>query len=271
MGSIMYKIDHASALTIFGNEFLRAGKNASSPSPSYNFHPTLRFSVSDDTESVGLICADTPSVWFSKLHENGIEGLRLRRIPEPGDRFPHRDIAVSLGPGRGRWFIEAVGGSDSEYWESSWWFEGAKYSLVKIDRSVLDPLSGDLRELGIQLENALVDISAYAKSKGLGHFVPCFSSAIEYLHSDEPPTRVIYTDFDWDLASCEVLPLDARRLIASARSAWGVFGTMGAWNDRSKGERTDEYLDVTEKLSIRLTDAMVAATNSSFGTKQLGD
>jgi len=136
--------------------------------------------------------------------------------------------------------------------------------LVKIDQSILDPLSGDLRELGIQLENALVEISAYAKSNGLGHFAPCFSRAIEYLHSDEPPTRVVYVDLNWDLAGCEVLPLEARRLIASARSAWVVFGSMGAWNDRPKDERTDEYLDVTEKLSIRLTDAMVAATNSTL-------
>jgi len=265
MGSMLYMIDHAAALTIFGNEFLRTdGKNASLPSPAYDFHQTLRFSVSDDTEPLKLICADTPFVWFSKLRENSIGGLRLRRVPEPRDRYPHRDIAVSLGPGRGRWFIEAVGGSDSEYWESSWSFEErwrAKYSLVKIDQSILDPLSGDLRELGIQLENALVEISAYAKSNGLGHFAPCFSRAIEYLHSDEPPTRVVYVDLNWDLAGCEVLPLEARRLIASARSAWVVFGSMGAW---PKDERTDEYLDVTEKLSIRLTDAMVAATNSTL-------
>src|SRR5262245_55206250 len=136
MGSMLAFIDHASVLTILGNEFLRArAASASSPISISKFDGPVRFTRSNSPHSQD-IAIDPPSTWFSILQRDSISGLRLRHIPDARDRHISKELSAILGPGRGRWLIEAVDDSHSEFWESKWSFGlrwHVEYTYTPID------------------------------------------------------------------------------------------------------------------------------------------
>lgn len=213
------------------------------------------------------ICvADTPDDWFRSLREQRSTGLWLD-YSASGDRLDDRMSAGFVGGG-GHWSINVVSDSASR-WLPRWevWNQDAPerriwrvtYARVEKERRAPSRGSPDLGLASERLDQALGQITPFARCRNRDGFAECFENAHNILTA-AAECEVYHRD----LAPEGVLAPAAERILAACQKAW-VFGGMGSWNDMMfDGQEQDEYEQVSDLLFKAITSAIVAAANSSL-------
>ena len=268
------------ALTTHGNGFL-AGSPRFNPSAFYPGNTTFKF-----CEYVRFVelkrtwwkgrsesaYAPDPTAWFAQLKGDSVYGLRMSYGSSGGRQAGGLNVTdrmlVGFVGGGGRWLIEAMKSSGSDFWEGRWDVGDRKRKDQKIwrvsygrissnQRRVAHPAT-DVPELRNRLTENLKAIGNFARKHKLDNFAAAFDGGLAQLNSDVPQKSVYHNDLAPDS-----LPLPARQLLAAAQTAW-VFGGMGSWNDVGFDEEDQPLYDrLSEELYELLNAAMVAAANAS--------
>jgi hypothetical protein len=261
------------ALVLYGNRFLTTGEyDDFYPSNSvFNFCRAVTFvrQPSTEGESNELPYASSPQQWFERLCEDGIHGLRVHYTPLNDDKISDRMMVGFVGGG-GRWLIEALRDSNSDYWEARWNTTGKKetddriwtvtYSQVGSHSRQAEPSCATLGLVTKELKRLLPRVQSFAELHRLDGFARCFLNARKALVASEPLSTVCHSD----IAPSGTLRREAQALLAAAQAGW-VFGGMGSWNDLGfDGEDQLTYNALSDQLYAALNRAVVEATNTSY-------
>lgn len=263
-------IHEALTLTVFGNEFLRGyGDHGIWPSGA-----TFKFSNSvifvdglpqKDRDNPRL--ANDPNAWFAWLKDRGVTALHLHHGASHGSI---EDYNTAVFGGGGRWLVETKTPKASDAWQSRSEVTDPKAKDKKIWSTTwfrveknwqAPPASADLAGARSDLAAVLPEILAFAKAhEEKADFAEYFERAVVALDSPNPLQPGYTSDFD----ACPSLSLPAKQLIGAVGAAW-VFGGMSWWNDGgvADAEANKTYLALTQRLWDALTNAIVAAANSS--------
>src|SRR5690606_17348604 len=111
------------SLAAHGNEYLSVRPDDSyyPDSPTFKFCKFVKFM---DLQSSGTKWherefASDPNSWFEKLKDTGVVQLRVRYLSTNKEEISDR-MSVAFVGGGGRWLIEAVKPSKSDFSEASW-------------------------------------------------------------------------------------------------------------------------------------------------------
>jgi len=273
-------VAQAIALTAYGNAVLQ-GAHAADGAHFYPSNSVFQFcecvSFVDTAGTLGTTSstewAKDPIRWFERLKQKEVHALRLHYGSQGGrtvgsDQVPERMLAGFVGGG-GRWLIEAIDRSGSDYWEARWELGDRSrsdrriwrvtYGRIAADQPTNAHLSQDLGALKRALETALREIGSYARAHQLVNFATLFECSRAQLSADAPGDGADYPD----LAPPGQLALTAQQLLAASQVAW-VFGGMGSWNDYSPPQAdAQEYKRVSEQLFALLNQSYAAAANAA--------
>lgn len=264
------------ALTAYGNAFLQrvSDSNVTEFYPSnstFTFCEYVKFlDLQRNQENwEERPYASDPIAWFECLRNEGANTLRMIYGPSGEKKFPDRMMVGFVGGG-GRWLIETIRSSSSDYWEGRWQVGERDRPDRKIWRVTYGRIAraqpssrneiDDLEDLKAELEQSLSEIADFAYSQNLASFAKAFEAGLSRLTS-RPPYNDLYHK---DIAPLDLLPLSAHQLLGAVQNAW-VFGGMGSWNDVGvEKENQPRYQELSERLYRLLNRAIVAATNSSM-------
>jgi hypothetical protein len=216
--------------------------------------------------------APDPVVWFSRLKEARASSVRMYNGPKEPKKLRDKHVTdrmlVGFVGGGGRWLIEVVTPTGSDFWEARWevgdrnrtdkriW--RVTYGRIAKNRPTPPPQPHDTAAIKRHLTDNLKAIGAFAQAQKLEGFAKAFDASLAHLNSTDPFKGVYHAD----LAPQGALPLDASQLLAAAQAAW-VFGGMGSWNDLGfDGEDQTKYDRLSEELYQLLNSAIVAAANA---------
>lgn len=271
-------IAQIAALTIYGNaSLLRTGAvvdfypgNSTFQHCEYVQFVDLR---NDGSKRIEEPFAPDPLAWFEALRKGGRDTLRMQYGASGQPQTPDRMLVGFVGGG-GRWLIEAQHSGGSDFWEGRWQIGDrgradrkiwrVTYARIARDQPSIKPQElEDLDKLAHELDQNLVEIEDFARSRKIENFADVFKSARARLHSDPPFSGQYHSD----LCRPQFIPVAACRLLAACQVAW-VFGGMGSWNDQSFDAATQPRYDaLSERLYQLLNRAVVIAANaSSYGT-----
>lgn len=263
------------ALVIHGNTYLSlpdTGAAFPESESTLTFCEFVRFvdlkgSMSGQSE---MLLAPDPASWLRLQRSLGVYSLRMTYIPSdpPQNGIANFKFSGFVGGG-GRWLVETIAPTGSDYWEARWQVGNQKRSDRKIWRVTYGRIARDQptsaqEEIGLgalkqQLTDTLIEISAFARRHNLDYFAQAFESGLSRLQQQIPGEGLYHKD----LIVMSQLPLPAAQLLGAAQSAW-VFGGMGSWNDLGF-DRDDQW--IYEELSGRLYElinaSIVASANSS--------
>jgi hypothetical protein len=262
------------ALTTHGNAILQDFLNSreldfQAQNSTFKFCEWIRFTdaISGASNLEERLYATDVHGWFAGLRKEGMRGVRMSYTPSGTSTIPDRTLAGFVGGG-GKWLIETYQHDLKYHWEPRWKVGDRERRDKRIwhvvyARVLSSKVSGwsqteNLAELKLELRQALVGITRFARSQELGEFASAFESGIAKLDSRTPFEGLYYDD----IAPVDFLSLNACQLLAAADVAW-VFGAMGSWNDVyfDKNEKGN-YDNLSEKLYQLLNRAIVAAANS---------
>lgn len=210
--------------------------------------------------------ADDPLAWFRELEDSGVIQLRVHHISTDGGDISDR-MSVAFVGGGGRWFIEAVKPSNSDFWESRWelgdrddpdqniWHVTYGRVLKNADHpEEALPAIGDVKS---SLEELLRKISRFAHVNGLADFGKCFDRGVRALV--EAPAG---NDSGHDIFPAGYASSEQRQLLNACQHAW-VFGGMGSWNDIGfdDNEIQAEYEALSDELYDLMNLSLVVACN----------
>lgn len=209
--------------------------------------------------------APDPVAWLDAMRPLP-RGYRLHLIDDELDEIGAQ--AADAFTGGSRWLIEVVGEGTSSVWEKA-----SAISAFEDEEAVWErayycidpawsppPLETDLQGLATELSQTLQEALSFAREQGTG-FHAFFEQALSELESDPPESfggeGVTPAGFP--------APLEARRLLAAAQSAW-VFGGMGSWNDMGFGDEAvkAQYEAISRALFNAVTRALRDGTNASL-------
>ena len=263
-------------LTTHGNAFLRRSPRFDL-SDFYPSHGTFKFCEYvrfADLKPKGegweqFPYASDPKEWLMRLQREGVRRLRMIYASSAGaqaeDTASSDRMLVGFVGGGGRWVIEAMKASGSDYWEGSWdtgdqeradqkiW--QVTYGRIASDQPAADGPDLDPAALRNRLAENLQAIGDFARMHKLDNFARAFDGGLAQLNSSRP--------HESDFAPDGALSLPAAQLLGAVQTAW-VFGGMGSWNDMGfDGEDQVTYDRLSEELYQLLNAAMVAAANSN--------
>jgi hypothetical protein len=268
------------ALTTYGNAFITGSPafDASGFYPAnsvFTFCEHVRFAYLREKDAVieEVAYADDPLEWFACLKRDEIYALRLiygsTEAQKPGDeRIADRRLVGFVGGG-GRWLIETITPSGSDFWEARWQVGDQNradnkiwrvtYGRIASSRPTLERKAVDINELKTRMVDNLAAIAEFARARNLGGFARAFDAGIAQLNAQELCNSAYHADLAPELA----LPLEASQLLCAAQAAW-VFGGMGSWNDLWFGADDQSiYERLSEELYQLLNAAIVTAANTS--------
>jgi hypothetical protein len=213
-----------------------------------------------------LQVATTPDEWLERIAKNATS-IALSRSAQNNPGIVDRMAAAFVGGG-GSWRMNvALRDTTAESWGVRWnmWNQNAADRKIwRVTYGLLgkeptrQATSRTLAEAKRELDDALVDIHAFASHNNCGGFTECFTKAIEALRNP-----VADPGYHKDLYVDGTLSIDAEEILGACRSAW-VFGGMGSWNDLSfEGAEEKNYEQVSAKLYDALNNAIEAAATSS--------
>lgn len=217
--------------------------------------------------------APDPIAWFKRIKREGAYTLRMIYKPSQGMESGHPGVPdrmlVAFVGGGGRWLIEAVKPTGSDYWEARWEVgerarEDQKIWRVTYGRIAADAPPSQQRgvnaeEIKIQLIINLSKIAKFAREHHEEGFAKAFVAGVTRLSSHDPLEGLYHAD----IVPKDFLPEISLQLLAAAQAAW-VFGGMGSWNDMAfEGQDQVQYNALSEELYQLLNAAIVVAANSS--------
>ncbi len=261
------------ALTCFGNAAL-SGHDVGTFFPKNStctFCDRVNFVIVEKTpseEAKETEVAGTPDEWFAFLKSSAAQGIRLSRTPGNDPKFSDRITAGFVGGG-GTWAMEVLFPPyRGELWIARWevWNQKAPENRIwrvtygRVASGVTAMLkSADLADIITRLTESLRDIHAFSAKHECGGFTQRFADALDTLESGGKNLH----GYHKDLAPDGFLPAEAAAILDAAQSAW-VFGGMGSWNDMGfDGDDEKQYERVSEQLFQVVTEAIVAAANST--------
>jgi hypothetical protein len=210
--------------------------------------------------------AENPNVWFKELKATGVAQLRVRYISINREEISDRMSAAFVGGG-GRWLIETIKQSKSDFWEASWevgdkdepeqniWH--VKYGRILRDSNQPEQPLPSASEVKKQLKDTLQKISEFAHKNDCSNFGLCFDKGIKAL--EEPP---IVSDKEYKIFPENYAPTLYQQLLNASQRAW-VFGGMGSWNDIGFNDSTihKEYEELSDKLFNLINLSLIVASN----------
>ena len=218
--------------------------------------------------------ASDPVSWLKRIKREGVCTLYLRYGPSEVTKLGNDTVTdrmlVGFVGGGGRWLVEAVKPSGSDYWEARWevgdqhrkeqkiW--QVTYGRIAVDAPSSRPvIEADASTVKAQLAANLSKIAEFGRAHDQGGFAKAFSAALAQLSAIHPLDGLYHTD----LAPQNTLETTSAQLLAAAQAAW-VFGGMGSWNDIwFEGEDQVQYEELSEELYRLLNTAILVAANSS--------
>ena len=263
------------ALTAYGNDYL---KNGIVPLDFDNANSTFQFCNKVDFRELEKtfffskpkerVIADNPTNWYEILKNDDCKYLRLY-FENSKDLSIGKDHKLAgLVGGGGKWLIEAVYDTYSNYWSNRWEVTNRNASDNKIwsvnygvtaKKKIISNLQLDNEMIKNQLRKTLLEIADFAFKQNLQGWGEQFDKANATLDSLSPEDNYYHKD---------LIPLDnyqlvTKQILFAAGTAW-VFGAMGSWNDL--GFNTDEdnntYDRLSEQLYSNINQAIIAATNT---------
>lgn len=258
------------SIAAHGNEYLaeRLDESYFPNSSTFKFCKFVKFV---DLQSSGTKWherefAKDPNAWFKKLNETGVVQLRVRYISTNKEEISDR-MSVAFVGGGGRWLIEAVKPTKSDFWEARWevgdrddpeqniWH--VKYGRILRNSNQPEqplPLAAEVKE---RLKETLQRISDFAHTNDCSNFGECFDRGLKAL--DEPP---IASDKEYKIFPAGYAPPEYHQLLNACQRAW-VFGGMGSWNDMGFNDAAThkEYEDLSDKLFNLINLSLIVASN----------
>lgn len=258
------------SIAAHGNEYLsgRIDDNFFPDSSTFKFCKFVRFM---DLQSSGTKWherefAKDPNAWFLKLKDTGVVQLRVRYISTNKEEISDR-MSVAFVGGGGRWLIEAVKPSKSDFWEASWevgdkddpdqniWH--VKYGRILRNANQPEQPLPPIGEIKERLKDVLSKISSFAHKNDCGNFGECFDRGIKAL--SEPPTN---SENSYNIFPDNYADPDYHQVLNSCQGAW-VFGGMGSWNDMgfSDNEVHKQYEELSDQLFNLINLSLIVASN----------
>jgi len=209
--------------------------------------------------------AANPNDWFKKLKETGVVQLRVRYISTNKEQISDRMSVAFIGGG-GRWLIETVKSSGSDFWEANWrvgdrndpdqniWH--VKYGRILKNSTNPEQQLPSASEIKEKLSEALQRISDFAHKNDHSNFGECFDKGLEALNES------FNTDNKYKIFPDGYAPLEHQQLLNACQSAW-VFGGMGSWNDIGFNDDIThkEYEDLSNNLFNLINLSLLVASN----------
>jgi len=258
------------SITAYGNQFLSGHLDEGFfPEHSvFQFCNFVKFVDLQSSEAQWLekeFAAD-PIAWFQKLKAIEVIQLRVRYI-STNDRGISDRMSVAFVGGGGRWLIEAVKPSRSDFWVAKWevgdrddpdrqiW--NVKYERILQDSHRSEQPLPSAEDVKDQLKITLQKISEFAHKNDCSGFGKCFDRAINAL-TEQPSRR----DGEYELFPDGYAPPEYQQLLSACQSAW-VFGGMGSWNDLwfDDGETNKEYDTLSDELFNLINLSLMVASN----------
>ncbi len=258
------------SIAAHGNEFL-TGHSMDGYFPHGLVFRFCKFVKFVDLESSGderheTEYAGDPVAWFQKLEDSGVIQLRVHRIFTDGGDVSDR-MSVAFVGGGGRWVIEAVKLSKSDFWEARWelgdrddpdqniWH--VTYGRILKNADQPEEALPAIGKVKIRLEELLRKISSFAHNNDLANFGKCFDRGVKALVEAPASNDTESGIFPEGYASFE-----QRRLLDACQHAW-VFGGMGSWNDIGfdNNETQVEYEALSDELFDLMNLSLVVACN----------
>lgn len=223
--------------------------------------------------------ASDPDKWLDRLKKEGVYSLRISHGPSRDQQAASANVTdrmlVGFAGGGGRWLIEAIKPTGSDYWEAQWEVGDQTRSDRKIWRVTYGRIGRNIGSsqneepsvegIRARLSRNLAEIAKFARSHQEDGFAKAFESGLSRLSSSDPYAGLYHAD----IAPPKLLPPYADQYLAAAQAAW-VFGGMGSWNDLGfEGDEQTKYEQLSEELYLLLNQAIVAAANSNSHRSQL--
>jgi hypothetical protein len=203
--------------------------------------------------------ASDPVFWFEKLKEDGVQQFRIRYIASHDEGMSDR-LSVGYPGGGGRWLIETLMPSGSDFWEAHWeapeTAEGkwqVTYARVLQDAEMPEPRMPPPEMVVKKLQDAFLRASKFAGAHGHESFAEAFKRGFNAL-KDVRWERQIYPP--------EYAPLVYQQLLTAVIEGW-VFGGEGSWNEISfeDAETQQEYDKLSDQLFNFMNLALLVAAN----------
>lgn len=258
------------SIAAHGNEYLfgRLDENYFPDSSTFKFCKVVKFLDLQNscTKLHEREFAEDPNVWFQKLKNTGVIQFRVRYISTTKEEVSDRMSAAFVGGG-GRWLIEAVKSSKSDFWEGRWevgdkddpdqniW--NVEYGRILRNANQPEEPLPPVEEVKEQLKDILNKISNFAHKNDCGNFKECFDRGIKALSEPLSSNENGYKIFPDNYATP-----DYHQVLSSCQSAW-VFGGMGSWNDMgfNDNEVHKQYEELSDKLFNLINLALIVTSN----------
>jgi hypothetical protein len=262
------------ALTLYGNAVIH-GHNPEIdkffPSNStFTFCEYVKFV--DVSEINGTVeekpFSNNPQDWFEKLKTEGVFAFRLIYGPSENKDFSDR-MTIGLIGGGGRWLIETISPTGSDFWEARWEVGNKNhpkkliwqvtYGRIAKKQKTFEHRARTNPQVKSDLSITLKAIAEFARKHDLENFENAFDKGYAALYSENPFSEVYHKD----ISPKDFLVLEANQLLATSQAAW-VFGGMGSWNDMGfDGRDQKEYEKLSDDLYNLQNESYLVAVNSS--------
>lgn len=258
------------SIAAHGNEYL-AGRLDESYYPSSSVFKFCKFVKFVDIQSSGKkwherVFAEDPITWLKKLKNTDVVQLRVRYISTNKEEISDRMSAGFVGGG-GRWFIETVKPSKSDFWEASWeigdkddpeqniWH--VKYGRILRNVNQPEQPMPTAANVKVQLKEALQKISEFVHKNDCSNFAEYFDRGIKAL--EESP---VSNDKEYKIFPDGYAKPECHQLLNASQRAW-VFGGMGSWNDMGFNEPAihKEYEELSDELFNLINLSLLVASN----------
>ncbi|MDJ0738730.1 MAG: hypothetical protein QNJ91_03375 [Gammaproteobacteria bacterium] len=203
--------------------------------------------------------ASDPVFWFGKMKDAGVRQYRIRYIASQDAGTSDR-LSVAYPGGGGRWLIETMLPTGSDYWEGHWEAPEAAdgkwrvtYARVLKDAEIPEPRMPPPEMVKTKLQGAFTNAGKFANAHGQEQFAEAFKRGVNAL-KDVRWERKIYPP--------EYAPLIYQQLLTAVIEGW-VFGGEGSWNDLrfDDAETQQEYDRLSDQLFNFMNLALLVAAN----------
>lgn len=262
------------ALTLYGNAIIQGNDldiEKFFPSNStFTFCEYVQFVDLSEVNGklIEIAYAENPQDWFKKIKSEEVYALRLIYGSSGNNDISDRMTVGFIGGG-GRWLIETISPTGSDYWEARWEVGNkdhpdkliwqVTYGRIAAKQKSIEVRTRSASQVKKDLSITLKTIGTFARNHDLDGFANSFDKGYAALYAENPYNDVYHKD----ISPMNFLILEANQLLAASQASW-VFGGMGSWNDMGfDGADQKEYEKLSDDLYNLLNESYLVAVNSS--------